>query len=197
MLLKTHIMFCPLGGVKKRYQLIDYYFLMSRFNLYLNHRDCQMVHHWYNKLFTLLAASYCRARCWRQQDRLARARWNTCECVNDWAPFGKIIPSKKACERNPRGKYQKKLICENNLDKKAALSHYFLIHFPQTKITLFIFVNNWVIRENKSFLTVEPYSRVTCFSQIKLQYFFRKYIFICTIYTLLMQLISENLYKTC
>ena len=39
-------------------------------------------------------------------------------------------------------------------------SIYFLIRFAQTKITLFIFVNNWVIRENESFLLVEPCSRV-------------------------------------
>ena len=31
---------------------------------------------------------------------------------------------------------------------------YFLIRFAQTKITLFIFVNKWVIRENESFLLV-------------------------------------------
>ena len=36
---------------------------------------------------------------------------------------------------------------------------YFLIRFAQTKITLFIFVSNWVIRENESFLLVEPCSR--------------------------------------
>ena len=37
---------------------------------------------------------------------------------------------------------------------------YFLIRFPQTKITLFIFWNNWVIKENEIFLLVEPCSRV-------------------------------------
>ena len=36
---------------------------------------------------------------------------------------------------------------------------YFLIRFAQTKITLFIFVNNWAIREIESFLIIEPYSR--------------------------------------
>ena len=36
---------------------------------------------------------------------------------------------------------------------------YFLIRFAQTKITIFIFVNNWVIRKNESFLQVEPFSR--------------------------------------
>ena len=74
---------------------------------------------------------------------------------------------------------------------------YFLIRFAQTKITLFIFWNNWVIKENEYFLLVEPCSRVTCCVEIKLQYFFRKYIFICTIYTLLMQLILAILYDTC
>ena len=74
---------------------------------------------------------------------------------------------------------------------------YFLIRFAQTKITLFIFVNNWVIKENESFLLVEPCSRVTCCVEIQLKYFFRKYIFICTIYTLLMQLISAILYDMC
>ena len=39
-------------------------------------------------------------------------------------------------------------------------SIYFLIRFAQTKITLFFFVNNWVIRENESFLLVEPCSCV-------------------------------------
>ena len=74
---------------------------------------------------------------------------------------------------------------------------YFLIRFAQKKLTFFIFWNNWVIKENESFLLVEPCSRVTCCVEIKLQYFFRKYIFICTIYTLLMQLISAILYDTC
>ena len=46
-------------------------------------------------------------------------------------------------------------------------------------------------------LFLESRSRVTCCVEIKLQYFFRKYIFICTIYTLLMQLISAILYDTC
>ena len=74
---------------------------------------------------------------------------------------------------------------------------YFLIRFAQTKITLFIFANNWVIRENKSFMLVEPCSHVTCCVEMKLQYIFRKYIFICTIYTLLMKLIPAILYGTC
>ena len=69
--------------------------------------------------------------------------------------------------------------------------NYFLIRFVQTKITLFIFVNKWVIRENESFLLVEPCSRVTCCVETKLQYFFRKYIFICTIYTLLCNLFRQ------
>ena len=37
---------------------------------------------------------------------------------------------------------------------------YFLIRFTQMKKTLFIFWNNWVIKENESFLLVEPCSRV-------------------------------------
>ena len=37
---------------------------------------------------------------------------------------------------------------------------YILIRFAQTKITLSIFVNNWVIKKNESFLIVEPCSRV-------------------------------------
>ena len=79
---------------------------------------------------------------------------------------------------------------------RAHCMHYFLIRFAQTKIT-FIFWNNWVIKENESFLLVEPCSLVTCCVQIQLQYFFRKYIFICTIYTLIMQLISVIFYDTC
>ena len=37
---------------------------------------------------------------------------------------------------------------------------YFLSRFAQTKITLFIFWNSWVIKENEGFLLVEPCSRV-------------------------------------
>ena len=55
---------------------------------------------------------------------------------------------------------------------------YFLIRFAQTKITLFIFWNSWVIKENESFLLVEPCSRVTWCVEIKLQFFFRKYIYL-------------------
>ena len=51
-------------------------------------------------------------------------------------------------------------------------------------------------RENESFLLVVSCSRVTCCLELKLQYFFRKYILICTIYTLLMQLISRILCDT-
>ena len=76
-------------------------------------------------------------------------------------------------------------------------SKYFLILFAQTKIILFICWNNWIIKENKSFLLVEPCSRVSCCVEIQLKYFFRKYIFICAIYTLLLQLISAMLYDTC
>ena len=39
-------------------------------------------------------------------------------------------------------------------------SNYFLICFAQTKITLFIFGNKWVIRKNESFLLVEQCSSV-------------------------------------
>ena len=85
----------------------------------------------------------------------------------------------------------------NSAITSLLLCSYFLIRFAQTKITLFIFWNNWVIKENDSFLLVEPCSRVTCCVEIKLQYFFRKYVFICTIHTLLMQLISAIFYDTC
>ena len=78
------------------------------------------------------------------------------------------------------------------LIEPSDITNHFLICFAQTKITLFILVNNWVRRENESFLLVEPCSRVTCCIEKKLRYFFRKYIFICTIYTLLMQLISTR-----
>ena len=74
---------------------------------------------------------------------------------------------------------------------------YFLIRFTQMKTTLFIFVKNWVIRENKSFLLVEPCSNVTCCVEINLQYFFRKYILIWTIYTLLMQHFLAILFDMC
>ena len=45
---------------------------------------------------------------------------------------------------------------------------YFLIRFAQTKINLFIFASNRVIRENESFMLVEPCSRVTCCVEMKL-----------------------------
>ena len=48
----------------------------------------------------------------------------------------------------------------NEIDKPNRSGLYFLIRFAQTKITLFIFWNNWVIKENDSFLLVEPCSRV-------------------------------------
>ena len=60
-----------------------------------------------------------------------------------------------------------------------------------------IYWNNWAIKENECFLLVEPYSRVTCCVEIQWQRFFRKYIFICTIYTLLLLLILAILYDTC
>ena len=56
-------------------------------------------------------------------------------------------------EVKPVLKYKCHFVSENK-------SINFLICFAQTKITLFIFVYNWVIRENKSFLIVEPFSRV-------------------------------------
>ena len=55
-----------------------------------------------------------------------------------------------------------------NIMKKSKYQQYFhcyfLIRFAQTKITLSIFVNNWVISE--SFLLVEPYSRVKPCSRV-------------------------------
>ena len=39
-------------------------------------------------------------------------------------------------------------------------SIYFLILFAQTKITLFIFFDNWVSKEKRKFLLAEPCSRV-------------------------------------
>ena len=58
---------------------------------------------------------------------------------------------------------------------------YFLIRFAQTKITLFSSTTG-LISENKSFLLVEPRSRVTCCVEIKLQSFFRKYIYLYSLY---------------
>ena len=40
----------------------------------------------------------------------------------------------------------------NEIDKPNRSGLYFLIRFAQTKITLFIFWNNWVIKENERFL---------------------------------------------
>ena len=65
------------------------------------------------------------------------------------------------------------------------------------KITLFIFVNKLDNKGKRKFLLAEPYFCVTCCVEIKVQYFFHKYIFICTIYTLIIQLISAIFYDTC
>ena len=59
-----------------------------------------------------------------------------------------------ALERRNQFRSMSHLVSENK-------SIYFLIRFAQTKITLFIFVNNWVIREIESFLRVELCYRVT------------------------------------
>ena len=50
------------------------------------------------------------------------------------------------------------------------------------------------IKENESFLLVEPHSRVTCFVEKKLQLFFLKYISIRAICIVLIRLISTVLY---
>ena len=72
--------------------------------------------------------------------------------------------------------------------------HYFLIRFKQTKITyLFSSTTGWV-KENESFLLIEPCSRVIRCQETKLQFSFRKYISICTVYNVLIRLISAFLY---
>ena len=71
---------------------------------------------------------------------------------------------------------------------------YFLIRFARTKITLFSSTTG-LISKNESFLPVEPRSRVTCYVEIKLQFFFRKYIF-CTVSTVLTRFISAFFYNT-
>ena len=48
------------------------------------------------------------------------------------------------------------------------------------------------MRENKSFLLVEPCSRQTCCLEIKLQFFFLKYLSICTIHTALIRLMLRE-----
>ena len=45
--------------------------------------------------------------------------------------------------------------CKSCKNIEGNLYPYFLVRSTQTKITLFIFVNNWVIRKNESFLLVE------------------------------------------
>ena len=65
---------------------------------------------------------------------------------------------------------------------------------PQTKITYsFSSTTRWIM-ENKSFLLVEPCSRVIYRVEIKLQFSFRKHISICTVCTVLIRLISAFLY---
>ena len=63
------------------------------------------------------------------------------------------VTAKLHPERRKQFRSMSHLVSENK-------SIYFLIRFAQTKITLFIFWNNWVIKENESFLLVEPRSRV-------------------------------------
>ena len=63
---------------------------------------------------------------------------------------------------------------------------YFIIRLAQTKITLFIFVNNWVMRGKESFLLVELCSHVTCCVEIKLT------IFLSQIYLYLYNLYATN-----
>ena len=48
------------------------------------------------------------------------------------------------------------------------------------------------MRENKSFLLVEPCSRQTCCLEIKLQFFFLKYLSIYTIHTALIRLMLRE-----
>ena len=45
--------------------------------------------------------------------------------------------------------------CKSCKNIEGNLHPYFLIRFTQTKITLFIFVNNWVIRKTERFLLVD------------------------------------------
>ena len=77
---------------------------------------------------------------------------------------------------------------------------YFLIRFAQMKITLFILFNNLVNKGKRKFsagrVVLQPCSRVGCSVEIKLQFSFRKYISICTSYTVLIRLIS-TFFATC
>ena len=58
---------------------------------------------------------------------------------------------------------------------------------------LFSSTSRW-IKENESFLLVEPHSRVTCFVEKKLQFFYLKYISIRAICIVLIRFISTVLY---
>ena len=73
---------------------------------------------------------------------------------------------------------------------------YFLIWSAQTKTTLFFFFSatGWV-KENKSFLLVEPCFQVIRFMETKLQFSFCKYVSICTVYTVLIRVILKFLYN--
>ena len=74
----------------------------------------------------------------------------------------KVIVTKE-CYASSKEKFNLlKLSIFVNIDSIIAKckSCYFLIRCTQTEIILFAFANDWVIKENESFLLVEPCSRV-------------------------------------
>lgn len=84
----------------------------------------------------------------------------------------------------------------HNKEKLRTLMNYFLLGFAQMKITLFIYFNNWENNGKRKFLAIaEPCSSSrTVFScnillAKKNKIFLCKYIYICPIYTVLIQLI--------
>ena len=81
------------------------------------------------------------------------------------------------------------LILTNLINQFAIIYNYILILFNQTKINLSIFFNNWVNRRKRNFFCQQ--SRVVVYG---VEYC-RKYIFICTIYTVLIRLIVAFLYE--
>ena len=84
-----------------------------------------------------------------------------------------FIPSQNTVEGHVGAKFQVDWSRNNFMKMPYPIIYcdYFLIRFPQTKVTLFVFFNNWVNKGKKSFLLVEPRSRVTCLYRTNTTYF--------------------------
>ena len=81
------------------------------------------------------------------------------------------------------------LIVINLINQFAIIYNYILILFDKMKMNLPILFNNWVNRRKRIFFC--QLSRILVYG---VEYY-RKYIFLCTIYTVLIRLIVANLYS--